>query len=79
MPTQCRQEELDFGRSGGRKLVGAFDGGAITSNGGSVLQCSVRGRDGRCRPPPAQIRAGPIRALGSYLGCLTAKRTLGHG
>lgn len=39
----------------------------------------VRGRDGRCRPPPAQIRAGPIRALGSYLGCLTAKRTLGHG
>jgi hypothetical protein len=41
--------------------------------------CGVRGRDGRCRPPPAQIRAGPIRALGSYLGCLTAKRTLGQG
>jgi len=28
---------------------------------------------------PAQIRASPIRALGSYLGCLTAKRTLGQG
>jgi len=28
---------------------------------------------------PAQIRASPIRALGSYLGCLTAKRALGHG
>lgn len=37
MPTQCSQEELDFGSSGGRKLVGAFDGGAITSNGGAVL------------------------------------------
>lgn len=37
MPTQCSQVELDFGRSGGRKLVGAFDGGAITSNGGVVL------------------------------------------
>ena len=37
MPTQCSQEELDFGSCGGRKLVGAFDGGAITSNGGVVL------------------------------------------
>ncbi len=33
-----------------------------------------RGRDARYRPPPAQIRTGPIRAYGSYLGCLTAKR-----
>jgi hypothetical protein len=24
--------------------------------------------------PPAQIRTSPIRASGSYLGCLTAKR-----
>lgn len=37
MPTQCIQNELDLGRSAGRKLVGAFDGGAITSNGGAVL------------------------------------------
>lgn len=37
MPTECSQSELDLGRSGGRKLVGAFDGGAITSNGGVVL------------------------------------------
>jgi hypothetical protein len=28
---------MDFGSSGGRKLVGAFDGGAISSNGGVVL------------------------------------------
>src|SRR4051812_19369204 len=26
-----------------------------------------------------QIRAGPIRALGSHLGCLTAKRCCGQG
>lgn len=37
MPTQCSQGALDLGSSGGRKLVGAFDGGAITSNGGVVL------------------------------------------
>jgi len=37
MPTTCSQGELDLGRSGGRKLVGAFDGGAITSIGGVVL------------------------------------------
>jgi hypothetical protein len=37
MPTQCSQGELDLGRSGGRRLVGAFDGGAISSNGGVVL------------------------------------------
>jgi len=37
MPTHCSQTEMDFGSSGGRKLVGAFDGGAITSNGGVVL------------------------------------------
>jgi hypothetical protein len=37
MLTQCIQSELDLGRSGKRKLVGAFDGGAITSNGGVTL------------------------------------------
>jgi transcriptional regulator GlxA family with amidase domain len=38
-----------------------------------------RGRDAHCWTPPAQIRASPIRALGSYLGCLTANRALGQG
>ena len=37
MSTQCIQSDLDLGRSGGRKLVGAFDGGAISSNGGVAL------------------------------------------
>jgi hypothetical protein len=33
-----------------------------------------RGRDAHCWTPPARIRTSPIRASGSYLGCLTAKR-----
>src|SRR5208282_4378758 len=33
-----------------------------------------RGRDGHCWPPPAQIRACPIQALGSYLECMTRNR-----
>lgn len=46
MPTECSQSELDLGRSAGRKLVGAFDGGAITSNGGVAL---LAGADRRLR------------------------------
>jgi hypothetical protein len=49
MATQCRQGELDLGRSGGRKLVGAFDGGAITSNGGVVLLAAADKRIGLSR------------------------------
>lgn len=40
---------------------------------------SYRGRDAHYCVPPAQIPAGVIHAPGSHLGCLTAKRTLGHG
>lgn len=46
MSTECIQTELDLGRSGARKLVGAFDGGAITSNGGVAL---LAGADGKLR------------------------------
>src|SRR4051794_32383562 len=35
---------------------------------------TFRGRDASYLAPPAQIRTGPIRAYGSHLGCLTAKR-----
>ena len=33
-----------------------------------------RGRDAHRWTPPARTRTSPIRASGSYLGCLTAKR-----
>ena len=35
----------------------------------------VRGRDGRYRPPPAQIPASGTPALGSYFECLAANRS----
>ena len=41
---------------------------------GKTDQAIVRGRNVHCWTPPAQIRASPIKALGSYLGYLTAKR-----
>ena len=41
MPTQCKPDSLAFGTSDGRELVGAFDGGAITSNGGALLLGAV--------------------------------------
>jgi len=44
MPTQCIHAELDLGRSASRKHVGAFDGGAITSNGGAVLLAGAERR-----------------------------------
>jgi len=37
MPTQRISGSLVFGTSAGRQLVGAFDGGAISSNGGVLL------------------------------------------
>jgi hypothetical protein len=37
-------------------------------------KCDFRGRDASYLAPPAQIRASPIRAHGSYLGCATAHR-----
>ena len=37
------------------------------------------GRDAHYYAPPGQNRAGPIRALGFHLGCLTRKRSSGQG
>jgi hypothetical protein len=35
-----------------------------------------RGRDASYLAPPAQIRTGPIRAYGSHLGYVTARRDI---
>jgi hypothetical protein len=37
MPTECSQDSLDFASLGSRKVTVAFDGGAMTSNAGSLL------------------------------------------
>ena len=39
-------------------------------------QVQVRGRDASYLAPPAQIRASPIRAHGSHLGYVTARRDI---
>ena len=37
MATECRQDSLDFGTIEGRSVVGAFDGGVISSDAGALL------------------------------------------
>lgn len=37
MPTECSQDSFDFGTVEGRQVVGALDGGAITSDAGALL------------------------------------------
>src|ERR1019366_3855104 len=50
----------------GRELMKALGG----------LLAKFRGRDASYLAPPAQIRASPIRAHGSHLGCVTARRDI---
>jgi len=42
----------------------------------TTLKCDFRGRDASYLAPPAQIRTSPIRAYGSHLGCVTARRDI---
>ena len=37
MPTECSPDRFGFGTVGGRAVVAAFDGGAVTSDAGAVL------------------------------------------
>jgi Transposase DDE domain group 1 len=37
MPAECSQDSFDFGTVDGRRVVGAFDGGLITSDAGGLL------------------------------------------
>ena len=37
MPQQCVPDSLDLGEACGRKVVGAFDGGRLTTDAGAVL------------------------------------------
>src|SRR5688572_22519805 len=82
MPTECSQDSFDFGTVEGRAVVGAFDGGEITSDAGALLlgqtdkairlvsrlaQCFRDGRD-----PHATIHTVPAlvgqRIFGIALG-----------
>ena len=37
MRTQCNAEQLEFSRAGRRRVVAAFDGGTVSSDGGALL------------------------------------------
>ena len=59
MNTVCKNENVEFGSIKGREIIGRFDGGSITSDGGSVLL------------QEAEKRVGVIRALS---GCFEDHR-----
>ena len=42
MPQQCVPDSLDLGEACGRKVVGAFDGGRLTTEAGAVLLSAFR-------------------------------------
>jgi hypothetical protein len=46
MTTECNQPSFSFQALGKRKVIGRFDGGRITSDGGGVLLREVAGRTG---------------------------------
>ena len=59
MATECRQDSLDFGTVEGRSVVGAFDGGVISSDAGALLL-------------GATDKA--IRLIGRFATCFTDRR-----
>ena len=75
MSTECIQAELDLGRSGGRKLVGACDSGAITSNGGVVLlaaaDCAI-GLSRRLVGCFTDLHFGPLSVIRCPTCCASA-------
>ena len=66
MQKDCSATEMAFGSSGTRKLVGAFDGGAISSNGGVVLLAAADRRIGLSTRFAACFR--DVRAARIYEG-----------
>ena len=66
MPTQCSQTEMDFGSSGGRKIVGAFDGGAIPSNGGAVFLGAADRAQRVARPRPTFHHFREVAVAGQF-------------
>jgi hypothetical protein len=49
MNTQCSEEQLEFHALGRREVVGKFDGGQISSDGGAIVLREVEHRTGICK------------------------------
>jgi Transposase DDE domain group 1 len=58
MLTECIQDSFEFARLGSRKVTGAFDGGAITSNAGALLLREADRRIGLSRQVAACFKDG---------------------
>ena len=83
MPTDCISPQLAFEAFEGRQVVGGFDGGAVTSNGGAVLLREADRAIGLTAKVARAFRDGrdPDHVVHS-IGTLTAQRVhglaLGH-
>jgi hypothetical protein len=64
MPTECMQDSLDFGTVEGRRVEGAFDGGAITSDGGALLLGGTDKAIGLIRTDNPSVSTGQPRVFG---------------
>ena len=58
MQTECNQDSFGFASLGSRKVTAAFDGGAITSNAGSLLLREADRRTGLSRQAAACFKDG---------------------
>jgi hypothetical protein len=58
MATECRQDSFDFGTVAGRAVVGAFDGGVISSDAGALLLGATNKAIGLVRRFAACFRDG---------------------
>ena len=58
MPTYCSSKTLDFGACSGRRIVAAFDGGALTSDAGALLLREADRAIGLSRREAACLRDG---------------------
>jgi hypothetical protein len=76
--TQCSQESFQFHSLNQRRVVGRFDGGAITSDAGGLLLREVEKRTGILRPFAACFRdhRDPAR-IEHRVGELVAQRVYG--
>jgi hypothetical protein len=75
MPTECSNAQITFEGFEGRQVVGSFDGGAVTSNAGSLLLREADRAIGLTRRVCGAIRDGRLRdAVVHALPTLVAQR-----
>jgi DDE family transposase len=78
MATECRQDSFDFGTVAGRAVVGAFDGGVISSDAGALLLGATDQAIGLVRRFAACFRDGRKRELVEHrIETLVGQRVLG--